>query len=203
MNGNTGPVPPEKGKKRILVLFGSPHRGGTTARLLREFLEPFGNSAEVRTVRAYESAVGPCVGCGFCTRAEGCCFRDDFDGIDALLRRADLLVVATPVYALGVPAPLKAIVDRMQRYFSARFSLGINPPIAKHRPAVLLVTCGSGSEQGAQLISRQLKLVFSVMNTSLLPEIVWEGTDLEGGEKTFPAARERARALALAMKCEL
>jgi multimeric flavodoxin WrbA len=189
-------------KKKILVFFGSPHRDGFTAKLLREFLEPFGTSAEIRLIDSYAERIAPCTDCGFCNRTEGCS-DGDFDEIDEQIRRADFIVVATPVYILSFPAPLKAVFDRMQRYFSARFSIGVNPPIAKRKTAILLATCGSRSAEGAKIISRQLRMVFSVMNTALKHEIVWTGTDFQNGAAEFERVRLQARNLALAIKSEL
>ena len=83
-------------------------------------------------VEAYHQKIAPCLGCGFCEHKEGC-VNSDFDQIDHLLRTCDYLVVASPVYNLSFPAPLKAIFDRTQRYFSARFVRGERPPIAKHK----------------------------------------------------------------------
>lgn len=202
MNVNTATEEPLSEKKKILVLFGSPHKKGFTAKLLDEFLQPLQNVAEIRVINAYESAIDPCTGCGYCEHREACSLRD-CDELDALIRGADVIVVATPVYVLSFPAPLKAIIDRTQRYFSARFSLGIKPSIEKHKTAVLLVTSGSANSDGASIISRQLKMIFSVMNTSLLHEAVWLNTDLNRGEETFPAARDRAHQLALELKSEL
>lgn len=202
LNADTATAESSSEKKLILVLFGSPHKNGFTARLLNDFLAPLESEAEIRTVNAYESAVAPCIDCGACTKGETCSQRD-FDFLDSLFRRADVIVVATPVYSLSFPAPLKAIVDRTQRYFSARFSLGVKPPIQKHKMAVLLVTCGSKNTQSAEIMARQLRMIFSVMNTTLDNEVVWTDTDTDGGGDTYEAARERAHKLALAIKCEL
>ena len=184
------------------MLFGSPHRDGFTARLLHEFLQPLEDAAEIRVIDSYASGIAPCTACGLCARKEGCSC-SDFDELDLLIRRADVIAVATPVYTLSFPAPLKAIVDRMQRYFSARFSIGVNPPIARHKTAVLFVTSGSPNQEGARIIARQRRLVFSVMNTSLEHEVVWSGTDFGDGLATFDSVREQARNLALAIKSEL
>ncbi len=202
MNADIVTDEPLSEQKLVLVLFGSPRKNGFTARLLDEFLTPLKGAAEIRVIDSYEYGIGPCTACDLCTRAEDCSQRD-FDELDALFRRADVIVVATPVYNLSFPAPLKAIVDRTQRYFAARFSIGVNPPIAKHKTAVLLVTSGSQNPDGAHIISRQLRMVFSVMNTSLDNEVVWPNTDLNDGETTFEKARGQARNLALAIKCEL
>lgn len=185
-----------------MVLFGSPHKDGFTARLLSEFLQPLRGAANIKIIDSYDSEIAPCTGCGLCACRE-VCSQGDFDELDRLIRQADLIVVATPVYVLSFPAPLKAIVDRTQRYFSARFSIGVNPPIAKHKSAVLLATCGSQNLEGVRIISKQLKMIFSVMNTTLDREVVWPNTDYDGGTATFEAARVQAHNLALAIKSEL
>ncbi len=189
-------------QKQILVFFGSPHKNGATAQLLDAFLAPLAGDARIQIINAYERNIAPCIACNVCTAAQNCA-QPDFDDIDILIRRADVIVVATPVYNLSFPAPLKAIVDRTQRYFSARFSLGVKLPIEKHKIAVLLVTSGSRDLEGANFISRQMKMVFSVMNTSLEGMAVWAGTDFNAGSQTFTQADESAQNLALAIKSKL
>lgn len=39
----------------------------------------------------------------------------------AKLEDADAVIVATPVYNLSFPAPMKALFDRFQRYYEAHF----------------------------------------------------------------------------------
>ena len=104
-------------KKRGFILFGSPHQNGATARLVQAFLKAFPEETEWTMVEAYHQKIAPCLGCGLCEHKEGC-VNSDFDQIDHLLRTCDYLVVASPVYNLSFPAPLKAIFDRTQRYFS-------------------------------------------------------------------------------------
>ena len=131
-------------KKQCLVLFGSPHSQGFTRRLAEAYLQPFRASGdwEVTQVDAYALNARPCLGCGACQKAEACAL-PDLDEFDRQLRQCDLLVVASPVYNCSFPAPVKAVLDRTQRYFEARFALGKRPPIEKHREAALLLTMGS------------------------------------------------------------
>ncbi len=202
MNVNTVTEEHLSERKQILVLFGSPRENGFTARLLNEFLTPLRFGADIQFINSYSNSIAPCTACNACARAQTCSQRD-FDGIDLLIRRADYIVVATPVYCLSFPAPLKAIIDRMQRYFSAEFSLGINPPVQKHKKAVLLATCGSKSAEGADIISRQLRLVFRTINTSLVGDAVWLDTDSDNGKDTYQSAVEQVKKQALAIKSEL
>lgn len=127
-------------------------------------------------ISAFESNIVPCIDCGSCRQHDGCAF-DDFDNFDRLYRKADIIVVATPIYNLSFPAPLKGIFDRTQQYFNARFFRGIKPPISKPKKAAMLLTCGADSDDGAVIIKRQLEMMFSVMNTSLVAYALWKDTD--------------------------
>lgn len=188
--------------KLVLVFFGSPHKNGHTAHLMQAFLEPFRQSnTEIRVIGAYDEDVASCTGCGLCKKQQACSYHD-FDEIDSLLRRADLCVFAAPVYNLSFPAPLKAIIDRTQRYYEARFSLNIRPPIAKPKKAVLLVTAGSGNVDGAEIMEKQLKMIFTVMNTTLEHTVLWSKTDSAQTEEAEKAA-EQAKRVALVMQREL
>ena len=183
-------------KKRALVLFGSPRSHGMTRKLLDSFLSGFYQNKDwsVEEVPLYELSPHPCTGCRACAKKEGCSF-GDLDGLDKSLRACDLLVVASPVYNYSFPAPVKAWLDRTQRYFEARFSLGKRPPIKKHREAVLLLTMGSQESFGVEVCSHQLERAFSVMNTTLSGCAVWEGTDL--GEERWRETQKNAGAIAL------
>lgn len=184
------------GKKKALVLFASPNAFGCTRKLLDSFLECFreNKSWEFTEFNVYNEAIRPCTGCRACAKKEGCIY-DDFDAIDRELRQSDLLVVASPVYNDSFPAPMKAVLDRTQRYFEARFSLGLKPPIKKHRDAVLLLTMGSQDEFAIDVTTHQLNRAFSVMNTDLVGCAVWDATDL--GQENKGMAQQKARGIAL------
>ena len=160
----------------MLVLFSSPRKNGYTKKLLDSFLIAAKNEYDVRIIDCYKIMPEPCIHCGKCETADLCVF-DDLDEYDALLNEAEALVFASPVYNLSVPAPLKALVDRSQRYFSKRFSLGIKPPIKKHKKAVLLLTCGSSDKSGFEIIEKQLSRMFTIMNTELFGKVCVAETD--------------------------
>lgn len=181
-------------KRELLVLFSSPHSHGCTRKLLESFLECFRENDlwEITELDLYQLNVRPCVACGACAKKEGCAF-DDFDGIDREIRESDLLVVASPVHHCTFPSPMLAVLGRTQRYFEARFSLGIKSPIKKARKAVLLLTMGSQEDFAVEVTTYQLNRAFSVMNTELAGCAVWDATDL--GEQKKGEAQQKARAL--------
>lgn len=162
--------------KKVLVLFGSPHKDGYTAKMLEHFLEFVPKSCKIDVIDAYEYDIKPCIDCKYCTDNFGCMF-DDFEQLDELYRDADVIVIATPVYNLSFPAPLKAIFDRTQQYFNDRFHKGIKPVIKKEKKAIALISSGSNSYDGTEIIEKQLNLSFSIMNTQLISTIAFIGTD--------------------------
>lgn len=158
-----------------LVLFASP-RNGYTKKLLDAFLDGLCDNYDVRIIDCYKLSPAPCTACGVCERADTCVF-SDLDEYNTLLNKAELLVFASPVYNLSMPSPLKAIVDRSQRYFSKRFSLGVMPPIEVYKRAVLLLTCGSSDRSGFDIITKQLSKMFTILNTKLYTSVCMPNTD--------------------------
>lgn len=192
----------QKEKKQILVVFGSPHKEGRTRKMLLAFLGEFLPFAawEIHEINAYQLAAHPCTDCKLCGTKEGCLY-DDLNEFDEKLRQCAVLVWATPIYHSSFPAPLKAILDRMQRYYSARFVLKKKPPISKHRKAVLLLTMGSEEIFGSLVAQYQMNRAFSVMNTELAGCITWSNTDSgeESPIETMIAVRALARRIANAL----
>jgi multimeric flavodoxin WrbA len=157
---------------------GSPRRNGVTAALTECFIDLWQSPEhEVTLIEAYRKTINPCIHCGYCKRIQGCRYDDDFTLIDRALREANLLVVASPVYGLGFPAPLKAVFDRTQRYFEAKFSLGVKNPIENYKPALLLAAYGSTDSRGVAIMQEHLRLAFRLMNASLEHTIAVPNTD--------------------------
>jgi len=162
---------------KIAILYGSPRENGYTAQLVSAFCTALPEEAVIRTVRAYETPVEPCRGCGVCEREWNCPY-DDMEQILGTLMQCDVIVIASPVYHLSFPAPLKAIVDRMQRCFCAHRS-GRSPFSDRERKAVVLLTAGSPSEDG-DIIRRQLRWLLPPLNAELCGMVVCPNTDAEG-----------------------
>ncbi|GHV73067.1 hypothetical protein AGMMS49940_03690 [Spirochaetia bacterium] len=176
------------GKKELLLITGSPRKNGVTNILAAMVLEEAGliyKNINVTALDAYALALKPCTHCGYCKKKPAC-VHDDFLPVDAALQRADVLVIASPVYVLGFPAPLKALLDRSQQYFEAKFSLGITA-IEKHKKAVLLSAYGSKNDKGVYFMEEQLKLVFKAFNAELNASITAHNTD--SGHIDFDALR--------------
>ena len=101
---------------KILVLNGSPKRDRSdTLRITRAFLDGMRDAAEqeVRTIHVIDKRIEPCTGCFACMHNGGVCIHDDDMRVilEAFLA-SDLLIWSFPLYCYGMPAPLKALLDR-------------------------------------------------------------------------------------------
>ena len=162
---------------KVVILYGSPRKNGVTARLVEAFCSALPDSADVRLFSAYEQLVAPCRSCGVCSEKWDCPY-EDMDVLLGALLECDLLVIASPVYYLTFPAPLKAIVDRTQRCYSAHRQ-GRSPFAAKQRQAVVLLAAGAPSESG-EVIRQQLRWVLPSLNAELRGMMVCANTDSAG-----------------------
>lgn len=171
-------------KNNWLLIDGSPRRNGATAALCA------GLPSGIAHFRCYDTPVAPCDDCRAC-RVTGRCTKRDMDALYQAIEQADVLVFATPVYNHSFPAPMKAVIDRCQVYWSRRFALGMRPPIAKAK-RVLLLTAGGAEQSDAADIKRSLLPLLTVLNGSLVGEVHAAGTDMR---TAFAAEQQAVRAL--------
>lgn len=101
---------------RILVLNGSPKRDKSdTMHITRAFLEGMDEAAqqEIQIIHVIDKHIEYCTGCFSCMRNGGICVHDD-DMREILneILASELLIWSFPLYCYGMPAPLKALLDR-------------------------------------------------------------------------------------------
>ena len=86
--------------KNVLIVSSSPRKKGNSQRLCEEFKK----GAEER---------GNCRACDFCMKNNGTCVqKDDMAEVLESFKKADVLVLATPVYFYGICAQMKTFIDR-------------------------------------------------------------------------------------------
>jgi multimeric flavodoxin WrbA len=175
----------------VMAIMASPRKNGYTAKLLGSLLREFPQGTNFDIVNLYELNPVPCNACGYCKAGNGCT-KKDLEDFWVRFETADIIVFATPIYFMGVPAPFKALIDRFQRYYEARFRRNMKNPIEKHRKALLIVTSGADGEIGYEVIKHQLLQAFSVLNIELCGMTLAKNTDKCGVDSTDV---DRARAL--------
>ena len=108
---------------KILVLNGSPRPRGDTSKLIAVFQK----AAEVAghtvcVVDVCRKNIRGCLACEYCHgKGEGTCIqKDDMREIYDLLREANMLVLASPIYYHGISGQLKCVIDRFYSILSPK-----------------------------------------------------------------------------------
>lgn len=99
--------------KNVLVISASPRKGGNSDTLCDEFIrgaQENGNSVEKLFLR--DHTINYCRGCGVCNSTHKCVQNDEMADILEKMVKADVIVMATPVYFYTMDAQMKTLIDR-------------------------------------------------------------------------------------------
>jgi multimeric flavodoxin WrbA len=123
----------------VLGLQGSPRKKGNTDILLEAFMGAARDlGAATETIHASERDIQPCKEYIVCEKKGFCPIKDEMNAIYALLRRAEVVVAASPVFFYGITAQLKALIDRCQTLWARKYKLGLKDPHSERRRGLLL-----------------------------------------------------------------
>jgi len=105
-------------KMKVVGVVGSPRLGGNTETLTRIALKEIAmEGLKTELVTLSGKNIYPCDGCRGCLKTGRCHFKDDFQSIYAKIRRADGIILATPVY-YGAATP--QMTSFISRFYSTR-----------------------------------------------------------------------------------
>jgi arsenate reductase len=184
----------------VLGLQGSPRTKGNTSALLCAFLSE-AERLGARTLRLdiVQMHISPCLECGTCEREGFCPIDDDMQQVYPLLWRADLVVMATPIFFYGPTAQMKALIDRSQALWARRYVHRLSDPGRKWRRGLLL---SLGATKGKSLFDGTTftaKYFFDAVGATFEGGLTYrriEGPgDIERHPTALSEAREKARAL--------
>lgn len=99
--------------KKVLILSGSPRKGGNSDTLCDEFYKgavEAGNEAEKVFVSGKN--IGYCRACYACKSTGVCAIKDDMGEVLQKMLEANVIVLSSPVYFYSISAQLKAVIDR-------------------------------------------------------------------------------------------
>ena len=121
----------------ILIISGSPRKGGNTELLAEAFAKGAAKHHHVEIVSVRDYKVNPCLGCNACFKSDAntCAQKDDMTVIYEKMSQADMLVIASPVYFYSISAQLKAVIDRFHNPIRDTFHI--------KKMAILLVGAAS------------------------------------------------------------
>ena len=180
----------------ILGLQGSPRKKGNTQFLLKTFMkeaEEFG--ARTHVIEVDKKNIVPCKGCGFCEKNGYCITQDDDMAYEiySLLRKADVIVAASPIFFYNVTAQLKALIDRSQTLWARKYRLNIEDPGGKMRRGFLLslgATKGKNLFEGVKLTAQYF---FDAVSAKYEGSLTYWRIEHFGDMEKHPTVREEVR----------
>lgn len=107
--------------KKVLVLSGSPRKGGNSELLCDQFMRgasEAGHQTEMISLR--DKQINYCTACDACQKNGGTCVqKDDMAKILDKMINAEVIVMATPVYFYTMNAQMKTLIDRTYARYTA------------------------------------------------------------------------------------
>lgn len=179
----------------VLGLAGSPRRNGNTETLLDWCLDAaVGEGAEVVKFRLRELDISGCIACDGCFESGSCIVEDGMDDLYPFLRSADSVILAAPIFSMGLSAQAKAMVDRCQPFWALKYVLK-EPIAAPGRPQRMgsFLSCSGTSFKNVFDGARQVVNYFwHVLEVQSSGDLLCPGIDAKGEILQHPSARQVA-----------
>jgi multimeric flavodoxin WrbA len=186
----------------VLAFSTSPRRRGNSETLLDRVLDVMrGEGAAVEKIVVPEADIGPCRGCNACAKLNRCIQRDYMDYVHDRIIEADCIILASPIYCMGLTAQAKVLVDRSQVFCTRKYvlRLPIVPPDRKGRRAgIFLSTAGQTWESVFDAAIPSVKCFFNVIDVRDrdIKYLMVNGVDEKGAIGRHPTAMHDAETLA-------
>lgn len=184
----------------VLGLQGSPRKKGNTAFLLSAFLkEAEALGAETCVIEADKKNIIPCKEYIVCEKKGFCPIKDDMNDIYCLLRKAEVVVMATPVFFYNTTAQLKALIDRSQTLWARKYKLNLTDPLRSTRKGFMLAlgaTKGKNLFEGLHLTA---KYFFDAVGASYDSKLTYWKIENAGDMEKHPTVLEDVKAAAQAL----
>jgi protein-tyrosine-phosphatase len=100
--------------------------------------------------------------------------------IYGLLREADLVVAATPVFFYGISAQLKVLIDRCQTLWSRKYKYKLKDPLAATRKGLLFSVAASQGRQLFDGIHLTTKYFFDAIDAQFSHALTYRGVETKG-----------------------
>ncbi len=167
-------------KLKVLAIAGSPRRDGNTDLLLHQVIAGASSQgAKTKTVMLSALNISPCRHCDGCLKTGKCVIDDDMQWLYTDLRDVDRVVLASPIFFMGVTAQTKAMIDRCQAIWVIKYILklpvAINP--GKEREGIFISVGGTRLRNLFQPAIATVKSWFTTLDINYNGELVFSGID--------------------------
>lgn len=152
---------------KVLGICGSP-RVGNSKFLLDEALEAAkgtGQDVEAEYYSIRGKKYSGCVACQGCEMDGECIIKDDYQDLLEKWMEADVILYSVPVYHMGMPAQLKAFLDRLGNSLFGRYAKNFSPESVTLPRSLKVI---GSIAQGVHIFSGQEHTITDLINHALI-----------------------------------
>jgi multimeric flavodoxin WrbA len=162
-----------------LGIAGSPRYNSNTEILLWQVLKGTESQGAVTSMlHVCKLNIVPCSHCDICLRSGLCSHHDDMQGVFAEIQQSDGVVLAAPLYFMGVPSQVKALIDRTQPMWCKKYHLKQMPLGDERSRHGLFVSVGSRTgEHLFEAAQVTVKAFFASLDIKYTGRVVFSGVD--------------------------
>ncbi|SDH16463.1 flavodoxin family protein [Desulfosporosinus hippei] len=180
----------------VLGIACSPRRNGNTTRLLLESIKDAhaeGHQAEL--IYLTDLKINPCQGCGACSTKGICVIRDDILKLQDKLINCNRLIIAAPIYFMGINSQTKTMIDRMQTFWARKYLLNqtLVKPVGPKRTGLFISTAGTMLPNVFDCAERSIKTLFHMLDIQYSKACLYSGIDQAGDIEKSPDAFAEVR----------
>ncbi|MFA5267739.1 MAG: flavodoxin family protein [Methanoregula sp.] len=195
---------------RVLAFAGSPRRNGNSETLLDWVLSAMAKEPDVvvEKIPLTEANVNPCKGCNACQKLNKCVQRDGMDSVHDKIVAADIIILAAPIFCMGIAAQAKALIDRAQVFTSRKYVLKLPVvPVERKgkRLGVFLSTAGQDWSYVFDAAIPSVKCFYNVIEVKDkdISYLMVNHVDEKGAIQSHPTAKSDADKLGASVIAEI
>lgn len=164
----------------VLGINGSPRIGGNTDILLDEVLAG-AKSKGARTAKILLCRLkySPCLECGIVSGRSFCIVKDDMELVYRRIKRADAVVLASPIFFGTISAQMKMMIDRFQCVWRSKYMLG-KDLFSKERIGIFISVEASERQDFFKNAKSVVKNLFATINAKYTDELFCTGVEAKG-----------------------
>jgi len=150
--------------------------------------------AQTKMVRLSELNISPCRHCDQCLTEGRCAIEDDIQWLSWELRESDFIILASPIFFMGVTAQTKAMIDRCQALWAIKYILKL-PVALNHNGKRKGLFISVGSSTSSNLFQPAIATVrswFTTLDVAYSGELLFSGIDKKGDIVNHPTALREA-----------
>ena len=177
----------------VVAFHGSPRAGGNTDVLLNEVLKAVDPSKHnILLFRLNQMDIKPCQNCGGCDETGLCVIQDAMGEIYDAIRKADRIILASPIFFFSLSSQTKIMIDRCQAFWCEKYLLkrSLNP--GPHgRKGLLLLVGGMKSDVGVKCGDATAKAFFRSISIPEHETLSFLSVDAKGAINNHPSAMKQ------------